>query len=169
MLHHLTRLFTPSADIHHAYTLYARINEHSRQARFFTEWGIPDTLDGRFEMILLHMFLYLHTLKQHPQDTTALQRLLIESFFQDMDRSVREIGVSDTGVGKRMKAMANAFYGRIHAFETGLSDDALLDNAIRTNCYGTVDNPPEDVSMVRHYIRDELQTLSADTLLSSAA
>jgi cytochrome b pre-mRNA-processing protein 3 len=159
MLHHLIRFFRPSDATHHAYTLYAHINEESRKPYFFTNWGMPDSLDGRFELILLHMFLYLHSLKQKPQDTEGLQRRLIEAFFEDMDRSIREIGVTDTGVGKRIKRMANAFYGRIHAYEKGLEDDAKLADAIRKNMFGTVKQPPEDVSSIVEYIRRRLEEL----------
>jgi cytochrome b pre-mRNA-processing protein 3 len=152
MLRHLTRFFVPSSETQHAYALYARIVQESRASQFFEAFGVPDTLDGRFEMILLHMFCYLHTMKESGSDTTAPQRLLIEAFFEDMDRSVRELGVGDTGVSRRVKAMANAFYGRIHAFEQAIADDAALAAAIRINTYGTIEDDAacDVLAMVAH-------------------
>jgi cytochrome b pre-mRNA-processing protein 3 len=159
MLHQLVRLFRPDEETHHAYSLYAHINECARGEHFFTQWHVPDTLDGRFELIVLHMFLYLHSMKQKPEDTMRLQRRVIEAFFEDMDRSLREFGVGDTGVGRRIKAMANAFYGRIHAYEQALGDDEALAQALRTNLYGTT-TPPETVEPVVHYVHTQIAALA---------
>ena len=159
MLHYITKFFAPTKLTHHAYALYARINEESRQQRFFNDWSVPDTLDGRFEMILLHMFIYLHTLKNMPKDTTELQRKLIEAFFEDMDRSIREMGIGDTGVSKRVKNMANAFYGRIHAFEVALGDDDAMQEALLKNTFATAENKPESVQAIVDYINKRLDKL----------
>jgi cytochrome b pre-mRNA-processing protein 3 len=169
MLQHLTRLFTPAPAIQHAYALYAHLNQEARNPQFYSQWGVPDTLDGRFEMILLHMFAYVHTMKQSEGDTTEAQRLLIEAFFEDMDRSVRELGVGDTGVSRRVKAMANAFYGRIHAFEKGVTDEETLHRAIRTNTYGTVqDDAVCHVDALAAYLHALLATLKASAPVHEA-
>lgn len=159
MLHQLVRLFRPDAETHHAYSLYALINEQSRQEQFFTQWEVPDSIDGRFELIVLHMFIYLYALKKRSEDTMRLQRRVIEAFFEDMDRSLREIGVSDTGVSRRMKAMANAFYGRLHAYEQAIHDDDALMGALRTNLYGTT-HAPEHLECVVAYIREQIAVLA---------
>lgn len=166
MLHQLTRYFKPSPATHQAYALYAHINEASRRPHFFESWGVPDTIDGRFEMIVLHMFIYLHSLKQKEMDSTELQRTLIEAFFEDMDRSVREMGVGDTGVSKRIKKMANAFYGRIHAYDTALDDTSALDAAIIKNVFGTLDEPPQDVSEMRDHLHASLADLATKEIAS---
>lgn len=169
MLQHFTRLFTPAPAIQHAYALYAHVNAEARDPRFYETWGVPDTLDGRFEMILLHMFAYLHTMKASGDDTTEVQRLLIEAFFEDMDRSVRELGVGDTGVSRRVKAMANAFYGRIHAFEKGLEDAAELRRAIRTNTYGTVqDDAACHTDAMANYLHAVIARLKAGVPVQDA-
>ncbi len=169
MLHQLARFFRPSVETQHAYQLYACINEEARQARFFIDWQVPDTLDGRFELILLHMFLYLERLKEMEEDTTGFQQQLIEAFFEDMDRSIREMGVGDTGVGKRVKAMANAFYGRMHAYSQALNHDEALEYALATNLYGTVDTPPDTLAMVVSYIHARLEALEQVNLLEPDA
>ena len=168
MLRHLTRIFTPSLEIQHAYALYAHINAESRNARFFESFGVPDTLDGRFEMIVAHLFCYLHSLKGAEEDTTTLQRLLIEAFFEDMDRSVRELGVGDTGVSRRIKAMANAFYGRLNVYEQGLEDDEKLLKAVRTNIYGTLPEGAScDVPAMAAYLRTRLSELQGQEVWKS--
>ena len=168
MLRHLTRFFMPSLAIQHAYTLYAHLNAESRDVRFFEAWGVPDTLDGRFEMIVAHMFCYLHTMKQDASDTTDMQRLLIEAFFQDMDRSVRELGVGDTGVSKRIKVMANAFYGRLNAYELGLTNAEMFAKAVRTNVYGTLpEDAPCDVTSICAYLHEKINALKGQNVCES--
>ncbi len=155
----------PSPDIQQAYALYARINAESRNQEFFERLGVPDTLDGRFEMIVAHLFCYLHVLKQDAKDTTTLQRLLIEAFFEDMDRSVRELGVGDTGVSRRVKAMANAFYGRLNAYEQGLADEETLLKAVKVNIYGTLaEDAPCDAPAMCSYMRERIHTLQSQCI-----
>lgn len=137
MLSQLVKIFMPSQERQQAQALYLRIVEKARDERFYTRFGVPDTLDGRFEMILLHLFLVLHRLKKAPE-TKAFRQQLMEAFMEDMDRSVRELGVSDTGVGKRVKKMAAAMYGRIAAYDMALDDKEALQAALQRNLYGTV-------------------------------
>jgi cytochrome b pre-mRNA-processing protein 3 len=94
---------------------------------------VPDTLDGRFELIVLHLFLLQQRLRT---EAPELARALSEVFFRDMDRSLREIGVSDTGVPRRIKAMAKAYHGRLQAYAT--QDADALRAALARNLYGTV-------------------------------
>jgi cytochrome b pre-mRNA-processing protein 3 len=167
MLHQLVRFFRPAPEVEHAYALYAHINEESRQPHFFAEWGAPDTLDGRFEMILLHMFMYLNALKARTGENTELQRRLIEAFFEDMDRSMREMGIGDTGVGRRVKAMANAFYGRIHAYTLALPDVDALRAALLKNTFATLPEAPETLNQWIAYVQkraEELLTQPIETL-----
>jgi cytochrome b pre-mRNA-processing protein 3 len=77
-------------------------------------------VQGRFEMIVLHMFLVLGRLKGEGQE---LAQRLVDEFFRDMDRSLRELGVADVGVGKKVRRMAEAFYGRLAAYDKGLAGD----------------------------------------------
>jgi cytochrome b pre-mRNA-processing protein 3 len=171
MLQTISRFFRPSMQRRQAYALYARLTEEARQPFFYEQGQVPDTLDGRFEMILLHLFLYLQRLKQEGDHTDDLQRELIEAFFEDMDRSVRELGVGDTGVGRRVKAMANACYGRLHAYTQAVEDEDALADALKTNLYGTLETPPDEVSLLTDYMqrrRQELERQPLDTLVVAA-
>lgn len=137
MLAQLVKIFMPAPERQRAHALYLALVMEARQEKFYAEMQVPDTLDGRFEMILLHLFLMLHRLKHLPE-TKIFRQQVMESFMEDMDRSVRELGVSDTGVGKRVKRMAAAMYGRIAAYDMTLDDPAALKVALRRNLYGTL-------------------------------
>ena len=117
---------------------YDSVVEQARRPEFFTSLGIPDTLDGRFEVICLHAFLYLRRLKGEAAPAAAVGQLFFDLMFADFDRSLREIGTGDLSVGRQVKRMAEAFYGRIRAYEDGLAgDDSALGAALARNLYGT--------------------------------
>jgi cytochrome b pre-mRNA-processing protein 3 len=117
----LNRLFRRKASDPVARRLYEAIVAQARRPEFYRDWGVPDSLDGRFDMIALHGFLVLHRLKRDHEATAALAQNLFDTLFLDMDRALRELGAGDLGVGKRVKAMARGFYGRVAAYEDGLS------------------------------------------------
>jgi cytochrome b pre-mRNA-processing protein 3 len=147
---------------HDAQQLYALLVQQARAPAFYAALGVPDSLDGRFEMVALHVFVALRRLKQAGRD--ALAQALFDAMFADMDRSLREIGVGDLSVGKRVKEMARALYGRIAAYEAGLaaSDDALLIEALVRNLYGTVAPPPADAAAaLARYLRQAAARLDA--------
>src|SRR5947208_11629449 len=101
---------------------YRRVVEQARQPGFFTDIGVPDTLDGRFELICLHAFLYLHRLNHESAPAGALGQAFFDTMFADFDRSMPEIGTRDLRVGREVKKMAQSFYRRRHAYEQGVPD-----------------------------------------------
>lgn len=127
--------------------LYRAIVAQARQPGFYAWHGVPDSVDGRFELIALHMFLVLQRLKAAGQDEVAQQ--LFDTMFADMDQSLREMGAGDLGVARRVRAMAEGLYGRIAAYEGGLDgDDERLAGALRRNLFGTVPEPgPGDMAL----------------------
>ena len=136
MFRALSSLFSAPHYQQESHHLYLRIVEASRAPQFYTDCGVAATLDGRFDMITLHMFLVIDRLKKDgsPQALEFI-RALSEVFFSDMDRSLREMGSSDTGVGKRIKKMSQAFYGRLLAYQSACSDDAKMQEALLRNLY----------------------------------
>ena len=133
---------------------YRRVLEQSRQPVFFTDYGVPDTLDGRFELICLHAFLYLHRLKTERPQAGRLCQEFFDRMFADFDRSLREMGVGDLSVGKHVKRMARAFYGRICAYEAALGgDEKALRAALARNLFGTVFDPAPFVPAMADYVR----------------
>jgi cytochrome b pre-mRNA-processing protein 3 len=119
---------------------YSVIVTAARQRHFYAEWGVPDTVDGRFDMIVLHLFLVLDRLRTEKVYEDVSQDLT-DYFYQDMDRSLREMGVGDLTVGKKVRKMAEACYGRLMAYSKAIArDDDELEQVVARNVYaGSVD------------------------------
>jgi cytochrome b pre-mRNA-processing protein 3 len=107
----------------------------ARQPLFYSHWNVPDTPIGRFEMLSIHMFLFLHRLRGETGAAREAAQELTDSFFRDVDHSLRELGVSDQGVPRRMKKLARMFYGRAMAYGAALDqrDDNALCEALARN------------------------------------
>jgi cytochrome b pre-mRNA-processing protein 3 len=143
---------------------YGRVVEQARQPVFFAEYGVPDTLDGRFELICLHAFLYLHRLKADRPQASPFCQSFFDRMFADFDRSLREMGVGDLSVGKHVKRMARAFYGRILSYEAGLADDdAALAAALARNVFGTVSAPECAADKMAAYVRSTFRGLRSQS------
>jgi cytochrome b pre-mRNA-processing protein 3 len=115
--------------------LYSEIVAAARQPLFYSHWNVPDTPIGRFEMLSLHMFLFLHRLRGETGTAQEAAQELTDGFFRDVDHSLRELGVSDQGVPRRMKKLARMFYGRAVAYGAALDqrDEAAFREALTRN------------------------------------
>lgn len=115
--------------------VYSAIVTAARQPHFYAEWGVPDTVDGRFDMIVLHLFLVLDRLRLEKGYEDVSQELT-DYFYQDMDRSLREMGVGDLSVGKKVRKMAEACYGRLLAYGKTIAQEGNeLELALVRNVY----------------------------------
>ncbi|MFG1295966.1 ubiquinol-cytochrome C chaperone family protein [Xanthobacter variabilis] len=129
---------------------------------FYTDFGVPDTLEGRFEMVLLHTILVCHRLKDGSEAERALSQEVFDTFASDMDRTLREMGVGDLSVPKKMKKIGGAFYGRAAAYDAALAaeDDILLAQALGRNILEV-----EDAADLPHalagYVRATARSLAA--------
>lgn len=124
------------------YALYRSAIEQARLPCFYSELGVDDSVDGRFDLLTLHVYLILRRLKRSEASVqagrvSALAQDLFDLMFADMDRNLRDMGVSDLRVGKKVKAMAQAFYGRVDAYDTALDapDAGALATALERNVY----------------------------------
>jgi cytochrome b pre-mRNA-processing protein 3 len=116
--------------------LYRVSVEAARQPELYLSFGVPDTLQGRFEMLALHLFAVLHRLMHNPGDDPEFARRLSECFVADMDGAFREMGVSDLAVPKRMTTLYRSFGGRITAYGAALGEGAdALAAAIARNVF----------------------------------
>ena len=147
-------------------TLYLSIVKQSRQPEFYSECGVPDTPDGRYDMIVAHVVLILRRLRRAPSNTKDLAQALFDLMFADMDQNLREMGVGDLAVGKRVKAMAKAFYGRLAAYDAALSngDDAALRSALRRNLFRNATPTRGQVAAVASYMRREAARLDGEPI-----
>lgn len=117
-----------------AAALYETIVAAARQQHFYSHWQVPDMPLGRFEMLSLHMFLFQRrTRSEGPLRDIAQE--LIDYFFQDVDHSLRELGIGDLGVPKRMKKLAKMYFGRTAAYSDALDrgDQEALSAALTRN------------------------------------
>ena len=100
--------------------LYDALVSRARERVFFAQFGIADSLDGRFDLLVFHAWLALKELKDG-----ALAQALTDTIFTGFDEALREQGAGDMGIGHRLKAMANAFYGRLGAYEAARNEQEL--------------------------------------------
>lgn len=152
----LRRAFMPSPDQLRANTLYNTAVAQSRRPGFYLAAGVPDTIDGRFDMIVLHAFLIMRRLRDAGPDGEALSQALFDEMFADMDRSLREMGVGDMGIGRKVRGMGRAFIGRVKAYEEALEEGgAALEEALTRNLYRSAPPAPEALVAMAGYVRRE--------------
>lgn len=151
----LNQLFGRRPDGQAVSAVYSRIVGQSRQPFLYTEFGVPDTAIGRFDMIVVHAFLVFRRLKAQGPGAEAFGQALFDHMFVDMDMSLREMGVGDLSVGKKVKALAKGFYGRVVAYEKALADpdDGAIRAALVRNVYPPLEPPEEAVAGLARYIR----------------
>ena len=138
--------------------LYNECIAAARQPAFYARYHVPDSIDGRFDLLLLHVLLVMLRLT----DGDVRQRLF-DLMFADMDRSLREMGVGDMSIGKKMKPMLAGFYGRAKVYEKALAEtnDAILTEALSRNLYGVTSGIAPDASSIARYVRASVATLAA--------
>jgi cytochrome b pre-mRNA-processing protein 3 len=116
--------------------LYGVIVAQARRPEFYAEFGVPDTVEGRFDMVVLQLAMVLRRLAREPGGE-ALGRALLDAFARDMDDNLREMGVGDLAVPKQIKRMMEAFYGRSRSYGSALAGDepATLERALVRNVF----------------------------------
>ena len=119
---------------------YATLTAAARTPAFYLDLGVPDTVMGRFEMLSVIMILYFRRTKSSDVSGQEIAQEIVDAFFQDLDHSIRELGIGDQGVPKRMKKFAGMFYGRLESYAAALdaSDRVALAAALRRNIYPQV-------------------------------
>ncbi|MDH5748676.1 MAG: hypothetical protein OEY85_05130 [Rhodospirillales bacterium] len=148
-----------------AQRLYDAAVRQARNPEFYENMGVPDTVEGRFELISLHTFLILHRLKQDHDATKSLAQALVDLMFRDMDHNLREMGVGDQRVPKRIMKMAENFYGRMGVYEKGLEIvDKSLSEALRRNLFHQAKPRDMDLDHMADYIRRQSSALSKVSL-----
>ncbi|TPG59798.1 ubiquinol-cytochrome C chaperone [Roseomonas nepalensis] len=126
------------------FALYTAAVEAARDPALFGEDAVPDTLEGRFDLVALHAALLVRRLHRDPDPRgPALAQAVFDAMFADMDLNLREMGVGDMSIGKRVRRMWEAFHGRALAYEKALAaaDAPALEAALARNVWP--DGPPE--------------------------
>jgi cytochrome b pre-mRNA-processing protein 3 len=119
-------------------TLYGAIVAQARTPALYTDLGVPDTVEGRFEMVVVHLGLVLRRLGRGDGAARAVGQGTFDVFCTEMDDALRALGVKDTSVGKRMRSLAEAYYGRVAAYDAalGAADAGALASALGRTVYG---------------------------------
>ncbi len=144
-----------------AVRLYTAVISQARRPEFYRDLAVADSVDGRFEMVALHAFFIMRRLRDQGAAERALSQAVFDIMFDDMDQNLRELGTGDLGVGKRVKSMAQAFYGRIAAYDAGLAqaDDMALIAALRRNVYRQASVEDGVVAGLAAYVRRQVAAL----------
>jgi len=147
---------TPNID-----ALYGMIVAQARSRAFYLDYGVPDTVPGRLDMVVLHLVLLLRQLPSQNGGPSPTGQRLFDRFCRDIDDNLREMGVGDLTVPKQMREVAEAFYGRAKAYEAALAgeDAAALEAAVARNVFG-VNEPPLGAKRLAAYMREASRRLS---------
>ncbi len=127
------RIETAAEDLYE----FALIN--TREEIFYKDAGVPDTFDGRFDLLLLHIYIQMHRIMDEA-DYVKISQKLFDITFRDMDQTLREMGIGDMGIPKHMKRMMKAFNGRMHAYQAALEGEGQLSEVLQRNLFGTTEH-----------------------------
>ncbi|HLO76740.1 MAG TPA: ubiquinol-cytochrome C chaperone family protein [Magnetospirillum sp.] len=143
--------------------LYLAAVQQARQPVYYGRLGVPDTLEGRYDMIILHVWMVIRRLTAGAGERGArVSQALLELMFADMDRNLREMGVTDLRVGKRVLNMAEAFYGRAAAYDKALADgESELQAALDRNVYQSGKSEPDQLAVMAAHVRTQLSHLDS--------
>lgn len=143
------------------YAVYSAIVAQSRQPRFYADWGVPDTVTGRFDMICLHLALLFRRLRSERREVAEFSQAVFDLFFKDMDRSLREMGAGDMAVPKKIQKMGNVFYGLLAKLSEALDrgDAAELEAVLVRNIFDNM--PTSSAASLAAYLTEAAERLAA--------
>ena len=161
----ILQLFRSSSPAPNIRDLYGAIVAQARKPAFYRSYGVPDTLEGRFDLIVLHLVLLLRRLGSRAAAGRGFGQEfgqeLFDTFCRDLDANLREMGVGDLAVPKRMRAFAEAFYGRQAAYLAALDgpDPQAFEKALARNIYPAGDKAA--AALLAQYGRAAVSRLDA--------
>lgn len=161
----LKRLFKPRPTQVAGQELYARVVAQSRTPALYADLGAPDTPEGRFEVYSLHTYLLLERLKGQGAQAADTAQVLFDTYLSGLDHGLRELGVGDLSVGKRMRKLGEAFYGRVHSFEAALAalpDRGALEDVLARTVYAKAD--AASAPRLADYVIAQREALAAQEL-----
>jgi cytochrome b pre-mRNA-processing protein 3 len=146
--------------------LHARVVDGSRRPALYRRGGVPDNVEGRFESLCLHAVLVVRRLQMLPAPADDVAQEFVDALFRHLDIALRELGVGDLSVGKRIKKLAKSFYGRVEAYGAALDagDEAALAQSLERNVLA---GPEQAQWLARRVMADEaaLAGLDLDAML----
>lgn len=161
----LKRLFKPRPAQAAGAALYARAVAQARTPDLYADLGAPDTTEARFELYSLHVYLILERLKLQGEEAAEVSQALFDTYLSALDNALREMGVGDLSVGKRMRKMGEAFYGRIKSYEAAfaaLPDTAALEALVTRTIYADAD--AQHAPVLAAYVLARREALAAQAV-----
>jgi cytochrome b pre-mRNA-processing protein 3 len=156
------RFFTPRPQVSAGRALFASASEQARDPAFYEKGGVPDTPEGRFELYALHVILLLRRLKGDAGPVVETRQALFDSFVRNLDDGLREMGVGDLSVGKKMRKLGAAVYGRLKSYDSALTggESESLSAVIRRTVFAGIETG--DAEALARYVA------AADTRFAAA-
>ena len=156
------RLFRQRPSKAAGQALYALAAAQARRPGFYTSLGVADTVEGRFELYSLHVILLVLRLKGQGSEAAEVTQALFDAYLESLDIALREQGVGDLSMGKKMKKLGRAFYGRVRSYEAVGDDPAALEAVIGRTIYEGVADP--DAAPLSRYVERVRADLAAQPL-----
>ena len=146
-----------------AQDLYWQIVAVSRNPKLYKKFTIPDTLDGRFDCLMVHLFLVIRHLKSLSEHEIATH--LLNFFVKDMDRSLRETGVGDPSISRKMRKIGEAYLGRMNAYGVAMDNPKQLQDTLYKNIYRHANDIPENnMRLLTDYVLSYAESLRHFTI-----
>jgi len=159
-----SRLFGKKSARAKGQWLYEQALSASRNPDLYVKGAVPDTVDGRFDLLVIHVWMLIRRLNALEAQTIGQD--VFDAMFADMDNALRELGISDTSVGKRIKDMAKVFYGRAEVYNTALDENDIkaLSTALARNLFENIDDTTAHSAALAAYMQGIEQSLAAQEL-----
>jgi cytochrome b pre-mRNA-processing protein 3 len=167
----LDRLFGPRPAQAVGRTLYAQVVEQAREPLLYEALGCPDTIEGRFELYTLHLMLLLERLREGGEAAGPISQALFDTYLKGLDDALREMGVGDLSVGKKMRRLGEAFYGRGKSYDAAvaeLPDQAPLAALLGRTVYEGLEPGPAPQQLAGYVLRQR-EALAAEPIESLLA
>ena len=157
-------LFRPKVVEREALELYAKAVDQARLPSFYTDLGVADRIDARFELYTLHVLLLFVRLRHENTRSAELAQKLFDHYISSLDNALRELGVGDVSVGKKMRKLGEAVYGRMSSYEKALTDNDVdsLKIALARNVFESED--AEKAAKLADYTAESHKLLSEQTI-----
>lgn len=158
----LARLFRSNPAKSAGRKLYAAVTAQARRPAFYADLGVPDTVEGRFELYNLHVVLLLNRLRGQGAMAHEASQELFDTYVSGLDDALREMGVGDISVGKKMRRLGEAIYGRVKTFDAAMAGAEPLEAVVERTVYAG--RPDPSAPVLAAYLRRGVEALAAQSL-----
>lgn len=143
-----------------AFKLYTAMVTQARKLEFYRDIGVADTMEGRFDLVLVHAFVLFRRLRGSAEQKDLAQTIF-DVMFADLDQNMREMGIGDVGILKRIRKMSESYHGRIVAYEEGVEQgDDVLKAALDRNLFADASPTPAQLNAMTGYVHNALAHLA---------